>query len=157
MPLVFWSFRVMVGIGTLDDRARRMVSLWLRWRGRLYDTPWFLRWALAMGAVRPGRRDRGWITTEAGRQPFTVYGLMRTADSVSPIAAPAVATSLAMFVVVYFVVFGAGIWYLFRLFGHPPRGARGGAARRRGDPHARASRRRPPSRRSAMRDARPAE
>ena len=62
----------------------------------------------------------GWITTEAGRQPFTVYGLVRTADSVSPIAAPALAASLAAFVVVYFVVFGAGIWYLFRLFGQAP-------------------------------------
>lgn len=62
----------------------------------------------------------GWITTEVGRQPFTVYGLLRTADSVSPIAAPAVATSLAMFVVVNFIVFGAGTWYLFRLFGHAP-------------------------------------
>jgi cytochrome d ubiquinol oxidase subunit I len=62
----------------------------------------------------------GWITTEAGRQPYTVYGLMRTAESVSPIAAPALATSLAMFVVVYFIVFGAGIWYLFRLFRHAP-------------------------------------
>jgi len=45
---------------------------------------------------------------------------MRTAESVSPIAAPAVAASLAAFVVVYFCVFGAGIWYLFRLFAHPP-------------------------------------
>ena len=62
----------------------------------------------------------GWITTEAGRQPFTVYGLMRTAESASPIAAPAVLTSLVMFMTVYFVVFGAGIWYLFRLFRHPP-------------------------------------
>ena len=62
----------------------------------------------------------GWITTEAGRQPYTVYGLMRTADSASPIAAPAVAASLTAFVVVYFCVFGAGIWYLFRLFRHPP-------------------------------------
>jgi|SRR5690349_11777158 len=62
----------------------------------------------------------GWITTEAGRQPFTVYGLVRTAESASPIAAPALLTSVVLFVTVYFVVFGAGIWYLFRLFGHPP-------------------------------------
>ena len=50
----------------------------------------------------------GWITTEVGRQPFTVYGLLRTAQSVSPLAAPAVAASLVAFVVVYFAVFGAG-------------------------------------------------
>ena len=62
----------------------------------------------------------GWIVTEGGRQPFTVYGLLRTADSVAPIGQPGVAASLAVFIVVYFVVFGAGIWYLFRLFGQAP-------------------------------------
>jgi cytochrome d ubiquinol oxidase subunit I len=98
----------------------------------------------------------GWITTEAGRQPFTVYGLMRTSESVSPIAAPALATSLALFVVVYFVVFGAGIWYLFRLFGHAPEpheeGPRGHEAlRTAGITPA------PAVAPDAMRDARPAE
>jgi cytochrome d ubiquinol oxidase subunit I len=62
----------------------------------------------------------GWMTTEVGRQPFTVYGLLRTADSVSPLAAPAVATSLIAFIVVYFAVFGMGTWYLLRLMSHAP-------------------------------------
>jgi len=62
----------------------------------------------------------GWITTETGRQPFTVYGLLRTADSASPLAAPAVASSLIAFVVVYFAVFAAGVIYLLRLMSHPP-------------------------------------
>ena len=62
----------------------------------------------------------GWITTEVGRQPYTVYGLLRTADSISPIAAPAVATSLVAFVVVYFILFGAGTFYLVRLMSAPP-------------------------------------
>ena len=62
----------------------------------------------------------GWIVTESGRQPFTVYGLLRTADSVSPIAAPGVAASLAAFIVVYFLVFGSGIWLLLRLFAQEP-------------------------------------
>ncbi len=119
VPLVFWSFRTMVGVGTLMI-ALGAVSLLLRWRGALYDKPWFLRWAVAMGPSGLVAVTAGWITTEAGRQPFTVYGLMRTSESVSPIAAPALATSLAMFVVVYFIVFGAGIWYLFRLFNHAP-------------------------------------
>ena len=60
----------------------------------------------------------GWITTEVGRQPYTVYGLLRTADSVSPIDAPAVAASLVAFIVVYFAVFGAGIFYILRLMAH---------------------------------------
>ena len=62
----------------------------------------------------------GWFVTEIGRQPWTVYGLMRTSRSVSPIAAPAVATSLAAFVVVYVAVFGVGIIYLLRLLGRTP-------------------------------------
>src|SRR3954452_24437359 len=62
----------------------------------------------------------GWITTETGRQPFTVYGLLRTVDSASPLAAPAVASSLIAFVVVYFAVFAAGVIYLLRLMASPP-------------------------------------
>ena len=64
----------------------------------------------------------GWVTTEVGRQPFTVYGLLRTSDSLAPIAAPAVATSLIAFIVVYFFVFGAGVFYIMRLMGKPPGG-----------------------------------
>jgi cytochrome d ubiquinol oxidase subunit I len=62
----------------------------------------------------------GWITTEVGRQPWTVYGLLATADSVAPVQAPAVAGSLLAFVLVYFAVFGAGVFYLLRLMGRPP-------------------------------------
>ena len=56
----------------------------------------------------------GWITTEVGRQPYTIYGLLRTADSLAPVDAPAVAASLVAFIVVYFAVFGAGTFYLVR-------------------------------------------
>jgi cytochrome d ubiquinol oxidase subunit I len=62
----------------------------------------------------------GWITTETGRQPFTVYGLLRTAESASPLAAPAVGSSLLAFVIVYFVVYAAGLTYLLRLMAQPP-------------------------------------
>ncbi len=65
----------------------------------------------------------GWITTEVGRQPFTVYGLLRTADSLAPVAAPAVGASLLAFIVVYFVVFGAGTFYILRLMAQPPQAA----------------------------------
>jgi cytochrome d ubiquinol oxidase subunit I len=119
VPLVFWAFRVMVGIGILMI-ALGVASLVLRWRRRLYDARWLLKWAVAMGPSGLIAVTAGWIVTECGRQPFTVYGLLRTADSVAPIAQPAVATSLAVFIVVYFVVFGAGIWFLLRLFGQPP-------------------------------------
>src|SRR3546814_870711 len=62
----------------------------------------------------------GWVTTEVGRQPFTIYGVLRTVDSASPLDAPAVAASLLAFVLVYFAVFGMGVWYLLRLMKKPP-------------------------------------
>jgi cytochrome d ubiquinol oxidase subunit I len=119
VPLVFWSFRIMVGMGLLMI-GLGLASLALRWVGKLYTLRPFLAWAVAMAPSGMIAVTAGWIVTEAGRQPFTVYGLMRTADSVSPIAAPAVAASLVAFIVVYFIVFGAGIWYLLHLFRKPP-------------------------------------
>jgi cytochrome d ubiquinol oxidase subunit I len=100
-----------------------VLGLWgllARLRGRLYEPGWLHRFAVGMGGSGLVAVTAGWIVTEAGRQPYTVYGMLRTADSVSPIAAPAVAASLAAFAVVYFLVFGAGIWLLFRLFAQPP-------------------------------------
>jgi cytochrome d ubiquinol oxidase subunit I len=66
------------------------------------------------------------VTTEVGRQPYTVYGLLRTAESVSPLQAPAVASSLLAFIAVYFIVFGAGITYVLRLMAAPPQAAEPG-------------------------------
>ena len=118
-PLVFWSFRTMVGLG-LAMLGLGLWSLYLRWRGRLFDTPWLHRAALIMGPSGFLAVLAGWITTEAGRQPYTVYGLLRTVDSASPIAAPAVAASLVTFVVVYFITFGAGVFFILRLMNKPP-------------------------------------
>lgn len=83
-------------------------SLWARFRGRLYDWKALHRAALAMGPAGFVAVLAGWITTEVGRQPWTVYGHLRTADSLSPLDASAVGTSLVAFIVVYFFVFGAG-------------------------------------------------
>jgi cytochrome d ubiquinol oxidase subunit I len=119
VAIVFWSFRVMVGLGF----AMLGVGLWSllrRWNGGLYDDRWLHRAAVAMGPAGFVAVLAGWVTTEVGRQPWTVYGLLRTADSASPIDAPAVATSLAAFAVVYFLVFGAGVFYLLRLMARPP-------------------------------------
>ena len=116
---VFWAFRIMVGLGF----AMVGIGLWsllARLRGKLYDWSWLHRAALAMGPSGFVAVLCGWIVTEMGRQPFTVYGLLRTAQSASPLDAPAVAASLVAFVVVYFAVFGAGVWYLFRLAAKPP-------------------------------------
>jgi cytochrome d ubiquinol oxidase subunit I len=95
-------------------------SLVARARKTLYDTPMLHRAALVMGPSGFIAVLAGWITTEVGRQPFTIYGLLRTSQSASPLDAPAVAVSLLAFVIVYFAVFGMGIWYLLRLMKKPP-------------------------------------
>jgi cytochrome bd ubiquinol oxidase subunit I len=117
--ILFWSFRIMVGVGVLMV----LVGLWsllLRWRQRLYDGRALLTLAVLMGPSGFLAVVAGWITTEVGRQPYTVYGLLRTAQSVSPIDAAAVGASLVAFIVVYFAVFGAGILYILRLMAHTP-------------------------------------
>lgn len=116
---IFWSFRIMVALGALM-LALGGASVVACWRGRLYDWPLLHRLAVAMAPAGFVAVIAGWVTTEVGRQPFTVYGLLRTADSASPVAAPAVAASLLAFVVVYFLVFGAGAAYILRLMAKPP-------------------------------------
>jgi cytochrome d ubiquinol oxidase subunit I len=131
VPVVFWSFRIMVGLGLLM-LALGGLALYARLRGRLHDWPLLHRFAIAMGPAGFVAIIAGWVTTEVGRQPYTVYGLMRTAESVSPLGAPAVASSLVAFVVVYFTVFSVGGWYILRLMAHAPvpsePGLEGGAA-----------------------------
>ena len=117
--IVFWSFRVMVGAG-LAMVAVGAWSLALRARRRLYDQPWLLRTSVALSPIGIVAVIAGWITTEVGRQPYTVYGLLRTADSASSIDAAAVGASLAAFAVVYFAVFGAGAFYMLRLMSKEP-------------------------------------
>ena len=117
--IVFWSFRLMVGLGLLMV-AIGATSLYLRYRRRLFDTPWLHRAVLLMGPSGFVAILAGWVTTEVGRQPYTVYGLMRTAESVSPIGLPGIATSLAAFAVVYLIVFGAGLAILLRMMGKTP-------------------------------------
>ena len=119
VEMVFWSFRVMVGLGLLM-LLLGMCSLAARAAGKLYDWRWLARFALFMGPSGFVAVIAGWITTEVGRQPYTIYGLMRTAESVSPLNAPAVAASLIAFVIVYFAVFGMGTWYLLRLMSRAP-------------------------------------
>lgn len=124
VAIVFWSFRVMVGLGFLM-LALGLSSLAARARRKLYDWRSLHRFALAMGPAGFVAVIAGWITTEVGRQPFTIYGLLRTADSASPLAAPAVAASLIAFVIVYFAVFGFGTWYILRLMRKPPHAGEG--------------------------------
>lgn len=119
VTVIFWSFRIMVAIG-FAMLGVGIWSLWSRARGRLFDDTWLHRVAVVMGPSGLVAVIAGWITTEVGRQPYVVYGQLRTADAVSPIAASAVGTSLLAFVVIYFAVFGTGVLYLLRLMARPP-------------------------------------
>jgi cytochrome bd ubiquinol oxidase subunit I len=117
--IVFWSFRIMVGMGLLM-LLLGVLGLVVRLRHKLYDTRWFKRFALAMGPSGVIALLAGWITTEVGRQPWVVYGVLRTADAVSPLSSQQVGTSLLVFVIVYFLVFGTGVYYMLKLMAKGP-------------------------------------
>jgi cytochrome d ubiquinol oxidase subunit I len=117
--IVFWTFRVMVGMGLLMI-ALALVGLWLRRGGRIYRSRPFLRFALLMAPSGLVALLAGWFTTEIGRQPWIIQGLMRTAEGVSAHSATQLGISLALFVLVYLAVFGAGTGYLLRLIGKGP-------------------------------------
>ena len=115
----FFAFRAMVGIGLLMS-VTGWIGAWLWWRGRLFTTRWYLWpaqhvWWIGFVAV-----ICGWIVTETGRQPWVAYGVFRTADAISPVAAHTVLTTLVLFVVVYSIVFGFGIYYINRLIVRGP-------------------------------------
>jgi cytochrome bd ubiquinol oxidase subunit I len=115
VTIVFFAFRVMVGLGLLM-LALVGWSWWLRLRGRLTDSPVFLRFCIFMIPAGFIAVLAGWTTTEVGRQPWVIYGHMRTAEGVSPsLTGIDVLLSLLIYMAVYLVVFGAGAWFLARL------------------------------------------
>ena len=117
--IVFWSFRVMVGLGMLM-LLLGVWSLWLRSRQRLFRSKLFLRFAVMMGPSGLIAILTGWYTTEIGRQPWVVYGVMRTKDAVSNHSALALSTTLIVILVMYFAVFGTGVSYMLKLVAKGP-------------------------------------
>lgn len=121
VKLVFFSFRIMLGIGFFMIAAA-LLGAFYWWRGTLFDHVWYLRvmaqcWWIGFVAV-----IAGWVVTESGRQPWVAYGILRTADATSPVPAATIAGTLALFVLAYGVVFSFGIYYINRLIAHGPRG-----------------------------------
>ena len=116
---VFWSFRIMIGIGMLMI-ATGLLALVLYFRKRLFDTTWFQYWCMALTPAGFIAVLAGWFVTEIGRQPYVVYGLLKTADATSPVSASPIAISLLAFVVVYGLVFGAGSYYILKLIAKGP-------------------------------------
>jgi cytochrome d ubiquinol oxidase subunit I len=122
--IIFFTFRLMVGLGVLM-LLLGLWGLWLRVRRRLYDTRIFLRFATAMGPAGLIALLAGWMTTEIGRQPWVVYGVLRTRDAVSSHSVLALSTTLSIFVVMYFAVFGTGVSYMLKLVAKGPREGEG--------------------------------
>lgn len=117
--VVFWSFRIMVGLGMLM-LLLALTGVWLRKTGKLFESKWFHRFAVFMGPSGFIALLAGWFTTEVGRQPWVVYGVMRTKDALSPVSAEQVGLTLIIFVVVYCIVFGIGIYYMLKLMHKGP-------------------------------------
>ena len=119
-PIIpFFAFRIMVGIGLIMIALGLIGAvLWLM--GRLFTTRWYLRlmsWATPAGFIAV---LSGWFVAEVGRQPWVVYNVLRTVDAVSPVPGGSVLTSIVLFVLVYGIVFGAGIYYMAKLVGRGP-------------------------------------
>jgi cytochrome d ubiquinol oxidase subunit I len=118
VAIVFWAFRLMVGLGLLM-LALGIASLFLRYKKRLYSARWLLRCAILMAPAGYVAMISGWVVTEVGRQPFTVYGLLRTADSASSVSYQQVLASTLLILGFYVVVFGIGLWVLTRILRNP--------------------------------------
>ncbi len=119
VPTVFFAFRIMVGLGLIMTAAGA-AGVIVRWRGGLWRARWLQRLMVPLAPTGFIAMLAGWLVTETGRQPFTVFGLMRTAESGSPVSPALVIASTLGVVVVYAGVFGTGVWYLLRLLAHAP-------------------------------------
>jgi len=127
---VFFGFRIMVGIGLL--MLATVVAGWvLRLRDELFFTGWYLRlcqWTVPIGFIAV---IAGWTTTEVGRQPWTVFGLLRTVDSVSPsLTGGDVLGSLLLYMAVYLLMFPTGIAFMYGMVRGGVQGEAAGASRR---------------------------
>jgi len=116
---VFWSFRIMLALGFWMI-ALAAWGLWARWRGTLFTNHWLHRACIATGPAGFVATIAGWMVAEVGRQPFTVHGILRTENSVSPVVPEAVALTLTSFVIVYTGLLIAFLWYASRVVRQGP-------------------------------------
>lgn len=119
VAIVFWSFRIMVAIGMAMILTGIMAVI-LFFRKRLFTSKWFQYWCMAMTPSGFIALLAGWFVTEVGRQPYVVYGVIRTADGVSPVISEQIALTLLMFIITYIIVFGAGSFYIIQLIRKGP-------------------------------------
>jgi cytochrome bd ubiquinol oxidase subunit I len=133
VPIVFFAFRAMVGIGSLL-LVFAMLGAYLRWRRHLFTTKWFLLALVLISPLGFVATIAGWVVTEAGRQPYVVYGVVRTANAASHLAAVSVGTTFLLFIVVYLFLMAGFLWFLIQTIirgpetaeiEEPPRAGRG--------------------------------
>lgn len=117
---VFWAFRIMVGIG-MAMILTGVIAVVLFFRKRFFESRKFHLWCMAMTPTGFIAVIAGWFVTELGRQPYTVYGVVKTAESLSPVIAEQIVLSLAVFVVSYTLIFGAGTYYILKLIAKGPK------------------------------------
>ncbi len=115
---VFFAFRLMVGIGTLM-LCTGIIAVWLYFKKRLFESRPFQIWCMLMTPSGFIAILSGWFVTEIGRQPYIVYGMMRTVDAVSPVVNEYILLSLLAFILVYAFVFGTGFYYILKLIKDP--------------------------------------
>jgi len=111
VPIVFFAFRTMVGIGSLL-LVFALLGAYLRWRHRLFTTKWFLIALVLISPLGFVATIAGWVVTEAGRQPYVVYGVVRTANAASHLAAVSVGITFILFIVVYLFLMVGFLWFL---------------------------------------------
>jgi cytochrome d ubiquinol oxidase subunit I len=100
-----------------------VASLWLRWRGRLFIARWFLRTLVIMAPSGVVATLGGWYLAETGRQPWVIYGILRTADAVSPVPASVLLSTLIAFVSIYALFMTAFLFFTLRLIRRGPQAA----------------------------------
>jgi len=119
MGWVFYGFRVMYGTALIMF-GLGVVSLWLRWQGRLFTTRWFLRALVVMTPSGVIATLGGWYVAETGRQPWVIYGILRTVDAVSPVPAGTLLSTLIAFVVIYAVFLTAFLIFMLHMIRRGP-------------------------------------
>ena len=120
VAIIYFSFRIMVGIALLM-LAVLAAGFVLMARGRLDRTVWYLRLCQLTSGLGFIAVIAGWVTTEVGRQPWTVYGQLRTADSVSPsLTGSDVMLSLLLYVAVYLLIYPVGVHAMLRIVWRGP-------------------------------------
>jgi cytochrome d ubiquinol oxidase subunit I len=119
MGWTFYGFRVMYAIGIIMF-SLAVASLWLRWRGRLFNARWFLRTLVIMAPSGIVATLGGWYLAETGRQPWVIYGILRTADAVSPVPAGVLLSTLIAFVCIYALFMTAFLFFTLRMIRRGP-------------------------------------